>query len=252
MVYYVIYRPPYDFEDRARIEENLENLGCRQIHPSIWTIDKERLLKAEKILERHSPTFLKRTREIMRPCFSKDGGQKEIGSLIIIACQISGIANKRKFRKYLRRTPYIRLNSCVYAFPQKYFSDKSGRLLNAGSFWEYALKFDSNALILSRLVIVNSTAIDRLLKETEIRMKNETKKIIGRCKSLTEKVENNEIDRTNAIKIIRTLEIRFAIIKKVYEVYEEWLKLNLSSFVIKPYSAMRKARSAIERYGVIY
>jgi len=251
MVYYVTYRLPHDSEDRAKIEKNLVDLGCRKIRASLWAVNKNCLLKADEILQKYTPTFLKRTREIMKPSFSKEEGeQREIGSLIVIACQISGVTDKRKIRKYLRRSPYLLLCSCVYAFPQRYFFDKSGRVVNAGSLLEYVLKFDSNAVMIPRLVIVNSKAIERLLRETEIRIKNEITQIIERYKSLIEKIENNEIDRTNAIKIIRNLEKRFTVIKKVYEIYEEWLKLNLSSVVMKTYSVIRKARFTLERYEV--
>jgi len=100
------------------------------------------------------------------------------------------------------------------------------------------------------LIIVNSKAIDRLLNETENRTQKEIAHIIEGYKSLIQKVKQNEIDRLRAVKIARSLRRRFIIVKKVSAFYEEWLKLNLSAVVMKPYPAIRKARFLFEeRYG---
>ena len=250
MVYYVAYRSPLDSENRTKVEEQLKTLRCRQIHKAFWAISKEGLPTAGKILQQYSPTLLKRTREIRKPSFPKEGEQREPGSLIIIAYQVSGDVERVKVRNWLRRAPCLRLCPSVCAFPQRHFFDKSGRLVNAGSFWEYVREFDENAVIIPRLIIVNSKAVDRLLNETENRTKKEITHIIEGYKSLIRKVKQNEIDRLRAVKIARSLRRRFIIVKKVSAFHEEWLKLNLSAIVMKPYPAIRKARFLLEeKYG---
>ena len=252
MVYYVAYRHPLDFESRMKVEEQLKALGCRRIHGAFWAISKGGLPTARKILQKYSPTLLKRTREIRKPIFLKEGKQKELGSLIIIAYQVSGDVEKVKVRNWLRRAPCLRLCSSVCAFPQRHFFDKTGRLVNAGSFWEYVREFDENAVIIPRLIIVNSKAIDRLLNEKENSIQKEITHIIEGYKSLIQKVKQNEIDRLLAVKIARNLRRRFIIVKKVSTFYEEWLKLNLSAVVMKPYPAIRKARFLFEeKYGTV-
>jgi hypothetical protein len=250
MVYYVAYRPPLDFENRMQVEEQLKALGCRQIRGAFWVISKGSLSTAGKILQKYSPTLLRRTREVRKPRLMKEMEQKELGSLIIIAYEATEDMNKMKVRNWLRRSPCLRLCPNVCAFPQKHFIDKTGRLVNAGNFWEYVREFDGNAVIIPRLIVVNSKAVDRLLNETENRVKKETAHIIDGYKSLVQKVKQNRIDRLHAVKIARGLRRRFIIVKKVSAFYEEWLKLDLSAIMMKPYPAIRKTRFLLEeRYG---
>lgn len=233
-----------------QVEEQLKALGCRQIHGSFWAISKGSLSTAGKALQKYSPTLLRRTREIRKPSLLKEGEQRELGSLTIIAYKVTEDMNRVRVRNWLRRAPCIRLCPNVCAFPQKHFFDKTGRLVNAGSFWEYVREFDENAVIIPRLIIVNSRAIDRLLNETENREKKEITFIIDRYRSLIQKVKQGEIDRLHAIKIARSLRRRFIIVKKVSAFYEEWLKLNLSAMMMKPYPSIRKARFLFEeKYG---
>jgi hypothetical protein len=250
MVYYVAYRLPLDPEDRIQVEGQLKTLGCRQIRASFWAISKGSLSTAGKILQKYSPVLLRRTREIRKPSLTKEREQRELGSLIVIAYKIDGGMKRVKVRSWLRRSPCLRLCPNVCAFPQRHFLDKTGRLVNAGSFWEYVREFDEDAVIIPRLIIVNGKAVDRLLNETENRVKKEVAHIIDGYKSLVQKVKQNRIDRLHAGKIARALRRRFIIVKKISAFYEEWLKLDLSAMIMKPYPAIRKARFLLEeRYG---
>jgi hypothetical protein len=250
MVYYVAYRPPPDFENRKQVEDQLKALDCRQIHDSFWAISKGSLSIAGKVLQKYSPVLLRRTREIRKPSPSKEVEQREIGSLIIIAYKVTEDVKRAKVRNWLRRAPCLRLCSGVCAFPQRHFFDKTGRLVNAGIFWEYVREYDENAVIIPRLIIVNSRAVERLLNETENRLKKEITHIVDGYKLLFLRVKQNGIDRLHAIKIARSLRRRFIIMKKVSAFYEEWLKLNLSATIMKPYPAIRKARFLLEeKYG---
>ncbi len=52
------------------------------------------------------------------------------------------------------------------------------------------------------------------------------------------------------VEIARRIRRRFVTLKKVAAIYEEWLKLDLGSTVMKPYPAMRKVRLMLEeKYG---
>ncbi|MBS7615081.1 hypothetical protein KEJ18_05055 [Candidatus Bathyarchaeota archaeon] len=250
MVFYVTYIPPHNLDARSEIENQLKTLGCKRIRGSFWVIGKKSLTMSGRILQGFSPTLLRRIREVRKPVSTKDGEQRELGSLIIIAYQSPDGVARVKARNWLRRAPCIRLCPGVCAFPHKHFHDQTGRLMNAGSFWEHVREFDENAVIIPRLVVVNSRAVDRLLAATEHRVIREVESIIKGYKSLIQKIEQDEIDKIRSVKIVRSLRRRFIIVKKVSAFYDEWLKLNLSTTVMKPYPTIRKSRYLFEeKYG---
>jgi hypothetical protein len=250
MVYYVAYRPPIDPENRMQVEERLKTLGARQIRGSFWAISRGDLSTARKILQKYSPILLRRTREVRKPSLTKEREQRELGSLIIIAYQATENMKREKVRNWLRRAPCLRLCPGICAFPQRRFFDKSGRLVNAGSFWEFVREFDEDAAIIPRLVVVNSKAAERLINETGKRIEKETSNIIEGCKSLFQKARQDEVDKQRAMETARKLRRRFVTLKKIAAFYEEWLKLDLTAMVMKPYPAMRKVRSILEdKYG---
>ena len=250
MVYYVAYKPPLDLENRRQVEEQLRTLGSRQIRGSFWAISKRDLLAARTVLKKLSPLLLRRTREIRKPDLANEKEQKELGSLIIIAYKATKGMKKEKVRSWLRRAPCLRLSPGVYAFPQRRFFDKTGRLVNAGVFWELVRQFDEDAVIIPRLVVVNTKAVDRLVDETGRRVVKETAKIVDGYKTLYQKASQDDVNRQHVVEIARRIRRRFATLKKVAAIYEEWLKLDLGSTVMKPYPAMRKVRLMLEeKYG---
>jgi len=250
MVYYVAYRPPLSAENRRQVEEQLRALGCRQIRGFFWAINKQDLPAARTILQKCSSVLLRRTREIRKPDLANGGEQKELGSLIVIAYKAARDMKKEKVRSWLRRAPCLRLSPGVCAFPHRRFFDKKGRLVNAGGFWELVRQFDEDAAIVPRLVVVNSKAVDRLVDETGRRVVKETAKIVEGYKTLYRKASRDGIDRQRALEMARKIRRRFVTVKKVSAIYEEWLKLDLGSTVMKPYPAMRKARQLLEdKYG---
>ena len=250
MVYYVAYRPPLGVENRRQIEDQLRTLGGRQVRGFLWAISKRDLMAARAVLQKHSPVLLRRTREIRKPELANRREQKELGSLIVIAYRAAKDVKKEKVRSWLRRAPCLRLSLGVYAFPQRRFFDKTGRLINAGIFWELIRQFDEDAVIIPRLVVVNTKAVDRLVDEIERRVVKETAKIVEGYETLYRKASQDEVDRQHVVEIARRIRRRFKTLKKVAVIYEKWLKLDLGSTVMKPYPAMRKVRHLLEeKYG---
>jgi hypothetical protein len=250
MVYYVAYRPPLDLENRRQVEEQLRTLGGRQIRGSFWAISKRDLLAARTVLQKLSPLLLRRTREIRKPDLANEKEQKELGSLIVIAYKATKGMKKEKVRSWLRRAPCLRLSPGVYAFPQRRFFDKTGRLVNAGIFWELIRQFDEGAVIIPRLVVVNTKAVDRLVDEIGRRVVKEAAKIVEGYETLYKKASQDDVNRQHVVEIARRIRRRFVTLKKVAAIYEKWLKLDLGSTVMKPYPAMRKVRLMLEeKYG---
>jgi len=251
MVYYVAYKAPGELRDRSQIVRRLRALGCRQIRRSFWQLDKEELGAATKFLQSNFTVILKRTREIRKPIFTAEGTCSELGSLVVVAYKIPEQGKKGKVKNLLKRAPCIRLCRGVYAFsqrPERF--DRGHSLVDARSFWGAIREIDENAVMVPRMVIVNNQVVETLLAEAKSRIEREVYSVILGYKILFQKVKRDEIDRQRAIRITRRLRRRFLNAKRVAAFYENWLRMDLSNILIRPYPAVREVRSVLlERYG---
>jgi hypothetical protein len=216
-------------------------------------VDNKNISVVARILHKNRPVILKKTRELSRPVF-KEGRLMRLGSLIVIAYKVPRKEMMGKIRNCLRRSPCICLCRGVYAFSQQNKRlDKSGRLVDATRFWEFIQEIDSNAVIIPRIIVVNPEAMEKLLEEAQERVEREVGRIIEGYKSLHQLLIRGEIDSQHATRTAVKLRKSLSIVRKVAAFYEEWLKINLSRILTKPYPIIRKVRSSLpDRYGIVH
>jgi hypothetical protein len=246
MVLYVVYRAPKESTSRSAIPQRLKRLGCHQLHRAFWRIDKEKAHKVLKVLENNQPILLRRLREIRNPQLAKKKEFIGLGSLIIVLFSIPQGANREKLKNFRRRAPCLRLRRSVYAFSQKHsFYDKDGKLVDALKFVNFIEEMGGEAKILSRVVVINKSSVERLLQETRERVEKRAVEIVKSCKELyTKALKGNDTavlsDHFSRIKR------RYLILKKIAAFHEGWLKMDFSKSLMRAYHALRKINSVIK------
>ena len=246
MVLYVVYRAPLESTSRSTLPNRLTALGCQQVHRAFWKIDEKKVHSVLKVLENNQPILLKRLREIKKPQLAKKKEFTGLGSLVVVMFTLPKGANREKVKNFLRKAPCIRLRRSVYAFSQKHtFCDKEQKLVDALKFVNFIRENQGNVKIISRVVIINTKSVERLLRETRERIEKRVTEIVQSCKELYMKARNgNDLgvlrDRFSRIKR------RFLILKKVAAFYEGWLKIDFSKSLMRAYHALRKVKTAIE------
>ncbi len=247
MVLYVVYRAPKESTGRSAIPQRLKRLGCHQLHRAFWRIDEEKARKVLKVLENNQPILLRRLREIRNPQLAKKKEFTGFGSLVIVLFSVPQGANREKVKNFLRRAPCLRLRRSVYAFSQKHtFYDKERRLVDALKFVNFIREMGGEVKILSRVVIINKSSVERLLQETRERVEKRVIEIVESCKELYGKaLKGNDPavlgDRFSRIKR------RYLILKKIAAFYEGWLKMGVSKSLMRAYHALRKVNSVIKK-----
>jgi hypothetical protein len=245
MVLYVVYRAPIESTARSAIPIRLKELGCQQLHRAFWKIDEKKVHGVLKVLENNQPMLLKRLRAIKNPKLAKKKAFAGLGSLIVVTFALPKGANREKLTNFLRRAPCIRLRRSVYAFSQKHsLYEKEPKLVDALKLVNFIRDMQGNVKLISRVVIINTASVERLLEETRERVEKGVAGIVSSCKELYKKARTGNDypvlrDRFSRIKR------RFLILKKVATVYEEWLKLDFSKGIMRAYHALRKASSVI-------
>ena len=247
MVLYVVYRAPIESKRRSTLPTRLKRLGCKQLHTAFWKIDEKKTPRVLKVLENNQPILLKRLRELKNPQLAKKKEFTGLGSLVVVMFKLPKGANREKMKNFLRRAPCIRLRRSVYAFSQKHsFYDKEQKVVDALKFVNFIKEMQGNVKIISRVVIINSGSVERLLQETREHVEKEAVKIVGYCKELYIKALNG-----NDLGILRDrfsrIKKRFSTLKKVATFYEGWLKIDFSKSLMRAYHALRKVNSLIQR-----
>ncbi len=242
---YVVYRASTESKSRSYIPIRLKEIGCQQLHKAFWKVDPQKINQVRKLLENNQPIFLKRLRSIKKPQLAKRKKFSGFGSLVVVFFVLPKGANREKVKNFLRRAPCIRLRRSVYAFPQKhFFFEKEKKLVDVLKFVNFIKSVKGDVKILSRVVIINRSAVERLIIETKEHIKKEVNEIINSCKKLYFKARNGEDlviirDRFSRIKK------RYLILKKISVVYERWIKIDFSKSLMKAYHALRKVMSII-------
>jgi len=247
MVLYVVYRAPKEATGRSAIPHRLKKLGCQQLHRAFWKIDEEKTRKVLKVLENNQPILLRRLREVRNPQLAKKKEFTGLGSLIVVLFSVPQGANREKVKNFLRRAPCLRLRRSVYAFSQKHtFYDKERKLVDALKFVNFIRGIQGEVKILSRVVIINTNSVERLLQETRERVEKRAVEIVKSCKELYGKaLKGNDpailSDRFSRIKR------RYSTLKKIAAFYEGWLKMDFSKSLMRAYHALRKVNSIIKK-----
>ncbi len=251
MVYYVAYKVSGELKYRSQIVRRLRALGCRQIRRSFWEVDKTKIGSVIKILQDNFVVILKRTREVRKPYITPEGTFSELGSLVVVAYKIPEEAKKGKIKSLLKRAPCIRLSRGVYAFAQRHKRfDKNRELVDARTFWGLVREVDANAVMVPRVIVANNQIVESLLEDVRRRVEKEVNSINEGFRILSQKVKHEELNRRHTLRITRNLRRRFMNAKKLAAFYKEWLRIDFSSILIKPYPAMREVRYVLqERYG---
>jgi hypothetical protein len=247
MVYFVAYRASSELKDRIEIVQRLRMLGCKQICKSFWQVEDEKVKVVARMLRKNSPVILRRIREVRKPNFKKNERWNDLGSLVVIAYKVPKNMKMGKIKNLLKKAPYIRLCRGVYAFSlhQKQF-DKSRSLVDARTFLEFIRQIDENAVVIPRVVIMNSQAVERIIGDVEMRIEKEIQVIVEGYEKLFMKVKRGKIDKQRIFEIRRKFKRRFLTIKKVATFYEEWLRMDFSHILMKPYATIRKVRLLID------
>ena len=245
MVIYVVYRAPIESTARSAIPNRLKELGCQQLHRAFWKIDEKKVHGVLKVLENNQPILLKRLREIKNPKLAKKKAFSGLGSLIVVTFTLPKGANREKVTNFLRRAPCIRLRRSVYAFSQKHsLYEKEPKLVDALKLVNFIREIQGNVKIISRVVIVNMTSVERLLQETRERIEYGVADIVSSCKELYRKARTGN-DNTVLRDRFSRIKRRFLILKKIAAVYEEWLKIDVSTSIMRAYHALRKVNAVI-------
>jgi hypothetical protein len=247
MVLYVVYRAPKESTGRSAIPQRLKKLGCQQLHRAFWKVDEEKARKVLKVLENNQPIFLRRLREVRNPQLAKKKEFTGLGSLVIVLFSVPQGTNREKVKNFLRKAPCLRLRRSVYAFSQKHkFYDKEERLVDALKFANFLREMNGEVKILSRVVIVNKSSVERLLKETRERIEKGVDEIVKSCKELYGKALKGN-DSTLLNDRFSRIKRRYTVLKKIAAFYERWLKLDFSRNLMKAYHALRKVNSVIKK-----
>ena len=229
------------------IPHRLKKLGCRQLHRAFWKIDEEKARQVLKVLEHNQPIFLRRLREIRNPQLAKRKEFTGLGSLIIVLFSVPQGANREKVKNFLRRAPCLRLRRSVYAFSQKHiYYDKEKKLVDALKFVNFLRGMEGEVKILPRVVIINTSSVERLLQETRERVEKSVVEIVESCKELYRKALK-ENDFTLLSDRFLRIKRRYLTLKKIAAFYEGWLKMDFSKNLMRAYHSLRKADSVIRR-----
>ena len=247
MVLYVVYRASRESKDRSLLPKRLRALGCKRIHRSFWRIDENKINKVLKVLENNQPIILRRTREVRKPGFLGSKGMLDLGSLIVVMYAVPKGFNREKVQIILRSAPCIRLSRSIYAFPQRpLLFDKEKKLVDALEFTEFIKEIYEDVKTVSRIVVVDSTSIERLVEETRERVEDEISSITECWVGLYSKALNGE-DR----KIIGDLFVknrrRFLKVRRIAAFYEKWLRLDFSKSMMRSYRARRRIQSQLRK-----
>jgi len=246
MVLYVAYRASRDSKNRSILPRRLKASGCRQLHRSFWEVEEEKVNKVLKVLEKNQPILLKRVREIEKPQFVKNKGVPDLGSLVIVMYATPKVVKREKIKNFLRKAPYIRLCRSVYAFFQKHsLFDKENELVDALKFAAFIKEIQEDVKVIPRVVITDTSSIERLLEETRQRVESEISEINRCCKELYDKVLGGEPDLRRIQDSLSKYRRRFVTIKKVAAFYEKWLAIDFSRSLMKTYRAIEKVNSIV-------
>lgn len=246
MVLYVVYRAPIESKNRSALPHRLKQLGCQPLHNAFWRIEKKNVHQVLKVLENNQPIVLKRQREIKNPPLAKKKAFVGFGSLIVVMFMLPKGANREKVKNLLRKAPCIRLRRSVYAFSQKQkFYDKEHKLVDARKFVDFLREMQANVKIISRVIVMNKTSVQRLLLETRSHVEREVAEIVNSCKELYRKAQSGSDlkvlnDRFSRIKR------RYYTLKKVALAYSNWMKIDVSKILMRAYHALRKVHYAIK------
>lgn len=246
MVLYVVYRASIESKGRSAIPSRLKALGCQQVHRAVWKIQEKKVQDVLKVLENNQPIVLKRLRELKKPQLAKKKKFIGLGSLVVVMFTLPKGVSRENVKNFLRKAPCIRLRRSVYAFSQKYsLYEKEPKLVDALKFVNFLRENQGDVKIISRVVVVNRLAVERLLQETRDRVEKSSVDIIHSCKCLYKKAsagKDYSLIRDRFSRIKR----RFLILKKVASVYEEWLKIDFSRCIMRAYHALRKLNSIVK------
>ncbi|MDG6222531.1 MAG: hypothetical protein QCH99_04645 [Candidatus Bathyarchaeota archaeon] len=242
-----MYRAPLESKARSAIPRRLKELGCQQLHRAFWKIEEKKMHDVLKVLENNQPVVMKRLREIKNPKLAKKKAFSGLGSLVVVTFTLPKGANREKVTNFLRKAPCIRLRRSVYAFSQKRsFYEKQTSLVDALKFVNFIRDIGGNVKIISRVVILNPVAVERLLDETKDRIETGVFNIVSSCKKLYV-----EACRGKDYELIRgefsRLKRRYLILKKVCSVYTVWLKIDFTKILMRAYHALRKVNTRLEQ-----
>jgi len=247
MVLYVVYRAPKESKDRSVLPHRLKALGCKRLHRAFWEIDKDKVYKVLKVLEKNQPILLKRVRELRKRRFVRNKGISELGSLVIVMYATPKEVQREKIKNILKRAPCIRLRRSVYAFSQKHsLFDKDNQLVDASKFTDFIKGIHGDVKVIPRVVIVNTKSIERLLQETRERVEGEISDIIRCCKELYGKALRGDDVRLIKDSLSRDKR-RFLTLKKVAAFYEKWLGMDFSRSLMKSYKAVKRVNSIVNK-----
>jgi len=246
MVLYVVYRAPVESKARSVIPSRLKALGCQQLHRAFWKIDEKKVSQVLKVLEKNQPVVLKRLREIKNPKLAKKKAFTGFGSLVVVMFTLPKGANREKVTNFLRKAPCIRLRRSVYAFSQKHsLYEKEPKTVDALKFVNFVKGVQGKVKIISRVVILNPLAVERLIAETKDRIENKIIDLVASCKKLYIKARAKKDYKLIRERLSR-LKRKFLILKKVASVYETWLKLDFTKSLMRGYHAIRKVDALIK------
>jgi len=241
MVYYVVYKATKNYSNRGLIPTRLRALGCKQINKTFWEFDKEKTHKVLKLLKKNQLVLLKRIKEVKKRSIIH-GEIQDIGSLTVVTFKAPR-EKKETIRNFLIKAPCIRLCRLVYAFYQRHRKlDPENKLIDARSLAAFIRELDGEVSIIPKIVVLNERSAQRLVDETEQRMKKEIFGLIHKCKEVYDRCLSNEFSNRKLSEILRKLKAQYIRIKRKASFYKAWMALDFSKDTMKAYKVLLKLR----------
>jgi len=233
-------------KDRTYVTRKLRELGCVQIHRSLWESSESKIDNVLNALKGKPMILLRRTRTIKKARYLKGDGEEYLGSLSIIVYKISNGANREKVINFLKMAPCIRLCRSVYAFYQIHTQfDRERELIDVNAFYRFLQRFHGDIKIIPRITVENSESREILLDIVKNRIENETSRIIKHCRELHAIFKSGRKNPQWIQAAYKKLRKRAIKVRKISKFYEKWLTIDFSTSLAKMYSCVYKLKKEL-------
>jgi hypothetical protein len=232
-VSYITFRFAKDYRHRKQIFTYLESTGCAKLLKNLWKLPLNTASRVKSHLNALNVPFtlLKKKREHIK--IEKGQDNPHLGSLVLVAYSIPPEKNTTRTRKHisrlLRRSPYLRINRNMYAWPQinfKRFFPLGSKIISPRDFVKAIEELGGETVIIPRIVVEDKVARELIEEIKDIRRK-ECTSIYSACMKFIEQLKKSEIDVSKAKYSFNELKARFVQTKEIIFFLKKLYKIDL-------------------------
>jgi hypothetical protein len=189
--------------------------------------------RVKKQLSAHSVPYilLKRQRALEKSIITQHDFR--LGSLILVAYSFpsdkSSIRTRKHISRLLRRSPYLRINRNIYAWPQINFKKlvpQGSKIIRPRQFVDTIKELGGETIVISRIIVEEKIALELIETIKDIRV-NEFASIEFACKKLVQQLKESAISVSKAKHSFNELKIRFIQTKEISFFLKRIYKLDL-------------------------